>query len=68
MFELSNMYRWCDGVGGGIVIANSLIEAQEKVKNALNNERDRNKLIIWPWTKDDYFDETNPDVLDIYGG
>ena len=70
MFDFNNLYRWCDAYGGGIVIANSLLEAQEKLEKMLekDEERDANKVIIWPWNLDDYFDEENPDVLDIYGG
>ena len=67
MFDLNNIYRWCDAYGGGIVIANSLLEAQEKIERILSEERDPNEVIIWPWHLDDYFDEENPDVLDIYG-
>lgn len=68
MFDLNNLYRWSDAYGGGIVIADSLIEAQEKLKKTLSEERDVDKVIIWPWHLDDYYDEENPDVLDIYGG
>lgn len=68
MFNLSNLYRWCDSYGGGIVIANSLVEAQEKLERTLGEDRDPNELIIWPWYLDEYFDEENQDVLDIYGG
>lgn len=68
MFKLSNLYRWCDAYGGGIVIANSLIEAQEKLEKAFGKERNADEVIIWSWHLDDYFDEKNPDVLDIYGG
>ena len=67
MFSLNNLYRWCDAYGGGIVIANSLIEAQEKLEKMIDEERDINKVIIWSWKLDDYFDKDNPDVLDIYG-
>lgn len=68
MFNLNNLYRWCDGYGGGIAIANSINEAREKVERALSEERDADKVIVWPWHLDDYFDEENPDVLDVYGG
>lgn len=68
MFNLSNLYRWCDDYGGGLVIANSLIEAQEKLEKMFGEERDANKVIIWAWHLDDYFDKENPYVLDIYGG
>lgn len=67
MFNLNNLYRWCDGYGGGIVIANSINEAREKLEKMLDEERDANTVTIWPWYIDDYFDEENPDVLDIYG-
>ena len=68
MFELSNLYRWCDAYGGGIVIANSLLEAQEKIEKMLekDEERDPNDVIVWAWCIDDYFDKENPDVIDIY--
>lgn len=66
MFNLNNLYRWCDAYGGGIVVANSLLEAQEKIERALSEERDPNEVIIWPWHLDDYFDEENPEVIDIY--
>ena len=68
MFNLDNLYRWCDDYGGGLVIADSLIEAQEKLDKMFGEDRDVNKVIIWPWHLDDYFDKENPDVLDIYGG
>lgn len=60
----NNLYRWCDDCGGGLVIASSLEDAKEKLKKRYP---DRNSFIIWLYTKDDYFDEDNPDVLDIYG-
>ena len=31
MFNLNNLYRWCDDYGGGIVIAESLLDAGEKL-------------------------------------
>lgn len=71
MFDFNNLYRWCDSYGGGIVIANSLLEAQEKIEKMISEDREdrnANDVIIWPWYLDDYFDEKNPDVLDIYGG
>ena len=68
MFNLINLYRWCDDYGGGIVIAESLIEAQSKLEKMFGEERDVEKTIIWPWHLDDYYDEENPDVVDVYGG
>lgn len=67
MFDLTNLYRWCDPYGGGLVIASSKEEAKEKlIKKYTGADRDFDRLIIWHWTNDDYFDEENPDVLDIY--
>lgn len=68
MFNLINLYRWCDDYGGGIVIADSLLDAKEKLAKMFGEDRDADKTIIWPWHLDDYYDEENPDVLDIYGG
>lgn len=63
MFNLNNLYRWCDDYGGGIVIANSVDEAREKLVKA---HSERRSFIIWLMIDDDYFDKENPDVLDIY--
>lgn len=68
MFNLINLYRWCDDYGGGIVIADSIEDASKKLENFLSEERSIDKVIVWPWHLDDYYDEENPDVLDIYGG
>lgn len=62
------IWRWCDGCVGGIVFAESGEEAKEKLVKKYGNELELDKVIIWHWTIDDYFDEKNPDVLDIYGG
>lgn len=65
MFKLENLYRWCGGCGGGIVIA----ESEEDALNKLIKKYGRfmENFVIWPWTIDDYFDDENKDVLDIYG-
>ena len=65
MFNIENLYRWCDNYGGGLVIASSEEEAREKLIKKYDNSR--GELIIWPWTNDDYFDKDNRDVIDIYG-
>lgn len=67
MFKLENLYRWCDDYGGGIVIAESKEDALMKLITKYGNDRNFEKVIIWSWANDDYFDEKNPDVLDIYG-
>jgi len=66
MFNLNNLYRWCDDYGGGIVIAESLLDAGEKLAKKYGEER--KNFIIWEFVDDDYYDEENPDVFDIYGG
>ena len=63
---LNYLYRWCDGNGGGLVIANSKEEAKEKLVKKYGAKRDADKFIIWSWTNDEYYDEENPHVLDIY--
>lgn len=63
MINFSNLYRWCDDYGGGLVIAGSVEEAREKLIKAYP---DRRSFLIWLWIDDDYFDKENPDVLDIY--
>lgn len=63
-------YRWCDYISGGIVLASSIDEAKEKLQKKYGVEfmGDRSgSLKIWPWENDDYYDEDNPDVFDIYG-
>ena len=64
MLNFNNLYRWCDAHGGGIVVASSLEEATEKLTKKYGDER--GEYIVWPWANDDYFDEENPDVLDVY--
>ena len=60
------MYRWCDDIGGGLVFAASVEEAHRKLAKKYDADA-RGKLKIWPWEDDDYYDEKNIDVLDIYG-
>lgn len=65
MFNLNNLYRWCDAYGGGLVIANSLEDAEDKLVKKYGEER--KDFIIWELTNDDYYDDEHPDVFDIYG-
>ena len=58
---MDRVYRWSDSNGGGIVIARDSIEAKEKLI-----KYGREECEIWSWVDDDYYDETNPDVMDIY--
>ena len=71
MFSHDNLYRWCDAYGGGIVIADSLVDAQKKLEKMFEKDpegRNASETIIWPWHLDDYYNKENPDVLDVYGG
>lgn len=67
--DSKNIYRWCDSSGGGIVIAASEEEARKKLTEKFKGwpPYPRDKFMIWPWENDDYYDEANPDVMDIYG-
>lgn len=66
MFSINNLYRWCDQYGGGLVIADSLEDAGEKLAKRYGD--DREEFIIWEATNDDYYDDDYPLVFDIYGG
>lgn len=66
MLQLSYVYRWCDDFGGGIVVARNKDDAQEKLREKYGDERSKKSFVIWNWTDDEYFDESNPDVFDIY--
>lgn len=61
---LENIWRYSVIYGecGGIVIATSKEEANEKLEKKYN----RNDFIVWKMVDDDYFDADNPDVFDIY--
>jgi hypothetical protein len=64
---LHDSYRWCntaDG-GGGIVIAASEEDGIQKLVKKYGNVAEN--FIVWPWVEDEFFDEDNQDVLDIYG-
>lgn len=58
---LENLWRWSDDNGGGIVKARTIAEAELKL-----SRYGRKNCTIWLWLKDDYYDEKNPDVFDIY--
>lgn len=63
---MENLYRYSINAGGfgGIVIANSLDEATEKVKNKYRNAEE---IAVWKFLNDDYYDEDNRDVVECYG-
>ena len=61
---LENIWRYNINFGehGGIVIATSKKDAEEKIKRKYR----RNDFTVWRMIYDDFFDENNPDVFDIY--
>ena len=60
-------FRWSSDLSGGIVIATSMEDALEKLENKYANVREKiRNFTIWRWDEDDYYDEENPNVLDIY--
>lgn len=65
MFDSNKLYRWCDDYGGGLLIADSVEDAISKLDKKFKDEP-RTKFLVWLWKDDDYYDEDNPDVLDIY--
>ena len=56
-------YSINDGEFGGIVLANTIREAEEKVRKKYSDE----EIKIWRMINDDYFDTENPDVWECYG-
>ena len=59
--DLEKLWRWSDDNGGGIVKARTVEEAKLKL-----SRYGRKDCKIWPWLNDDYYDEKNPDVFNIY--
>ena len=67
--DLTNVYRWCDDNGGGLVYATSIEEATAKIKAYLKDmwdDRSGYGLKVWQMSNDSYFCKEHPDVLDIY--
>lgn len=51
------------GEFGGIVFADTIELAEEKVRKKYGNE----EICMWRIINDDYFDTENPDVWECYG-
>ena len=64
--NVKNLYRYSinEGDFGGVVIANSLDEATEKVKKKYGNAEE---IAVWEFLNDDYYDRENKDVVECYG-
>lgn len=62
-----NFYRWNrnDNLsGGGLVLAENIEDAREKLAKKYSVNSDN--FGIWPWENDDYYDKDNVDIFDIY--
>lgn len=66
----NNLWRYSinEGEAGGLVIADTKEEAEEKVQKYHNHDCDWSidEVLVWEWTDDDYYDEYNPDVFNCY--
>ncbi len=70
--NIKNLYRYSinEGDFGGIVIANTLDEATEKVRKKygnMNKYGNANEIVVWEFLNDDYYDSENKDVVECYG-
>ena len=67
----NNLWRYSiEGEAGGLVIANTKEEAEEKVVKYHNHNSHNHdnwiSLLVWKLTDDDFYDESNPDVFNCY--
>ena len=62
------MYRYSIDYGkfGGIVIADTKIQAAALVKEKYSDYPD-NAILVWRWEDDDYYDPAIPSVIECYG-
>ena len=73
MGERKIKYRYSVNIGeyGGIVIAFNKEDAIDKLSyrynKLLRNDPYKPMFRIWEWKDDEYFDKTNPDVIECYG-
>lgn len=56
-------YTINNGEIGGIVYADTMEEAEDKVRKKYPNK----EINVWRMINDDYFDTENPDVWECYG-
>ena len=61
---LQNIWRYSINMGdcGGIVIADTVESAEQKVRQKYND----GEMCVWRVTDDDYFDVNNSDVFECY--
>lgn len=70
--NIKNLYRYSidEGLLGGVVIAESLADACNKIKKKYGDKDkygDKNEIEVWQFLNDDYYDEDNKDVVECYG-
>lgn len=70
--RVENLWRYSINTGelGGVVIADCLEEAYNKVKKKygeLDKHGDKNEIEVWEFKNDDYYDKNNKDVVECYG-
>lgn len=69
---LENIWRYSvnKGEAGGIVIANTKEESEQKVKEMYEDydgsENEENEIIVWKAMMDDDYSKDYPDILEIY--
>lgn len=68
--RVENLYRYTTGTFGGVVIADCLEEAYNKVKKKYGDQNkygNKNEIEVWEFKNDDYYDKNNKDVVECYG-
>ena len=59
---MQKMWRYTNYEHGGIVFADTIQEAEAKLKAKYGTD----DFVVWLWDIDDYCDPDNPDVIDCY--
>lgn len=64
---LNKLWRYSINIGehGGIVLADTVEEAEAKVRMKYDDLHPY--IIVWKMEDDEYYDPNNPDVFDCYG-
>lgn len=70
--RVENLWRYSINIGelGGVVIADCLEEAYNKVKKKYGDQNkygNKNEIEVWEFKNDDYYDKNNKDVVECYG-
>ena len=63
---MEKLWRYSINTGefGGVVIADCLEEAYNKVKKKYGN---KNEIDVWRFLNDGYYDKDNEEVIECYG-